>query len=115
MWRQIRCPQKRLRHQRARSEREWLRGRCFFAVNVALRNAALLNAENGFARCAIEDEQIAALGTACDRGDRAAIAANVEQNRRCSNIVIPEVMVDSLEVPDELPRIGAQSHDGVGV
>jgi hypothetical protein len=94
-----------LRHQRARSEREWLRGRCFFAGNVALRNRALLNAENGFARSAIEDEQIAALGTGGDRGDGEAVAVNVEQNRRRGDIVVPQVVVDGLEMPDALAGI----------
>src|SRR6185295_6398406 len=96
-----------LRRQRTRSERERLRGRSLLAVDVAGRNPALLDSEDGLAVGAIQNKQVAALGPGGDGGNGAAVAVNVEQDRRRRDVVIPEVVVDGLEMPYALAGIGA--------
>src|SRR5262249_9191876 len=101
--------------QRTGSQWKWLGWRRLFAGHVAGRNRTLFDAEDRLARCAIQDKEIAALRSRGDGRNRAAVAMHIEQNRRRGDVVIPEVVMNRLEMPDHLPGRGLQSDDGVRV
>src|SRR5580704_3509111 len=96
-----------LRGQSARCDREWLRWRRNFARRVAGGNGALFDAEDWLAGFAIEDEKMRGLGADADGGNSLAVFMDIEQNGRRGDVVIPQVVMDGLEIPDALTRIGA--------
>ena len=57
---------------------------------------------------------MAVLGRDGNRRDRAAVPAPVEEYRRRGDVVVPQIVVNRLEVPDPCAGVGAKGHDRVG-
>ena len=83
--------------------RERLRPRRLFQRNVARRHGTLLDREHRPAGFPIEHEQHPGLRGLDDRGDRHAVARQRDERRRRSVVVVPEIVVNGLERPDERP------------
>ncbi len=86
--------------------RDGLGRRIPLAGHRALLHGPLFDRPDGLAGDAIEDVDEALLARLGHRLDRAAVDADVGQDRRRRDVVVPEGMVDELEVP--LPLAGAQ-------
>ncbi len=93
-----------LRHQRRRRARERLRRPAALARHVARGERPLLDREERRAGLAVEHEHEAALGGLRHRVARAALALERDQDRRRGEVVVPEIVVDGLEVPAQLAR-----------
>ena len=63
----------------------------------------LLDRPDGFAGHPIEDVSKALFRKLRDRFDRSAVHRDVGEYRRCAEVIIPEPMVNGLEVPDTFP------------
>ena len=85
--------------QRWRDDGIGLRRRCGLAGHVAGGHGALLDRVNRFAVDAIQEEQQAVLRAHGHRGHGCAADAGVEQQRRSLQVVVPDVVVNDLEVP----------------
>src|SRR5215471_1729868 len=85
-----------VRRKRRWRTRKWLGGPGFFTIHIALGHWTLLNRKQRFSRHAIEQEQVRSLRADSHCGP---VLAGEEQWRR-SDIVIPEIVMDSLEGPD---------------
>ena len=91
--------------QRRRLQRERLRGPRFFAGHVALRNRALLHAEDRLARHAVEHEQQAHLGDLRHRRDASCRSRSTSISAGgAGHIVIEDVVVHDLVIPAQLAR-----------
>ncbi len=64
---------------------------------------------------AIEDEDQRHLRHHRNRRNRAAVAFDVDQRRRCRYVVIPDVVMNELPVPLQRPGLRVERDDGVGV
>ena len=49
-----------------------------------------------------------------DRRNRLAVRVRREQQRRLGTVIVPDVVVDLLEVPLALARVRVERDDGVG-
>ena len=94
--------------------REGLRRPGLLARDVRLRHGALLDREERLARLAVENEDVSLLVPHRDRRHRLAVAAQARSGRLHRHVVVPDVVVDGLEVPDQLAGRGAQGDDAVG-
>ena len=92
---------------------ERLRRRGDLARHIALRDRALLDGNERRSRLAIEDEEMAGLGGDTHGGNGPAVLAPVEQDRRRRDVVVPEIVMDGLEMPDARPGVRTQRHDRV--
>ena len=72
-------------------------------------------AEDRLAGDAIEDEHQRHLRHHRDRGNGAAVALDVDQRRRRRHVVVPEVVMNELPVPLQLPGRRVERDDGVAV
>ncbi len=66
---------------------------------LASRHRRLLDAEDRFARLPVQDEEVAGFRRHGEGVDRLAAALDVEEHRRRRRVVVPDVVVDGLEVP----------------
>src|SRR5258708_6273300 len=99
-----------LRSQWRRRNRKRLRRRRYLAGNIGLRNTPFFHAKNRLAVFAIQNKEIASLRSHANRGNSLAVAIHVEQDGRRRHIVVPEIVMHSLEMPHALAYIGAKSH-----
>jgi hypothetical protein len=100
-------------------ERAWCRGkglrrRSELTCHIAFRNSALFDGYQRQAGLAIEDEEMTSLRGHAQRCDGPAILVPAEEDWRRRDIVVPEVVVDRLKMPDAYPGIRPQCHDRVG-
>ncbi len=86
-------------------------GRIPFARDVALGYRALLDAVNGFAGLAVQNEHQSILADDRERGDGLAVLLHVKQAGRGRHVGVPQVVVDELEVPHVFARGGVDSDD----
>src|SRR5215472_11009075 len=82
--------------------RKWLRGRIPFARYVSLRDRALLDAVDGFAVAAVEDENQPRFSRLDQSRDFLTVMDHVNERRLWRQIVIPQIMVHGLEIPLQL-------------
>src|SRR5215469_13565234 len=78
----------------------------FFPMHVTLRNRAPFNRPQRLASHAVENEQEALLRSLCDRIDCRTVPVDRHQLRSRCGVVVPEVMMHKLKVP----QIFACSH-----
>src|SRR6185437_3111905 len=83
------------------------------AGNVAFWNRALFDAEDGLAGVAIEDEHQAGFADGYERGNFLAVFIDFDKSRSGRQIVVPEVVVDGLEIPLQLSGVGVDGDDGI--
>ena len=89
--------------------------RCAFTRDVAGWHVALFDGEQGLAGVSMQHEQHAGLGRLQDRGYVLAAATDRgEGGGRCI-VVVPEIMVDGLEMPCDLAGRGLERDDRVRV
>jgi hypothetical protein len=72
----------------------------FFPRHVALGNRALFHAEERFAGFAVQQEEVAGLRADCDGGS----LADVKEQGLRGYVVVPQVMVNGLEMPNHVLR-----------
>src|SRR4029453_15370259 len=92
-------PRKRRRPRRKRLGRRWL-----LAWNVALRPRPFLDRPERLPRRAIEDVEQTELCRLRDDVDRLAVVRDGQQLRPCYKIVVPQIVVEKLKVPEPLAR-----------
>ena len=104
-----------MRNQGGRKHGERLRRREFFTGHASLRYRSLLDWKERLAGLAVEDEDEPHLGCLGDGGNFPPVASHGDQGRLRRNVVVPDVVVHDLEVPDYLAARGAQRDDRVRV
>ena len=98
-----------------RLRREGLRRRGLLAGHVALGNGTLFDRPDGLSCHAVEDIQERFLAGKRDGFDGPAVNRDVCQNRRRREIVIPDRMVDDLEVPLLAARLQVHADEALTV
>ena len=98
------------RNDRRRHRREGLRRPRLFAGDVAGRHGTLFDRKERLAGGAVEEEEMSHLRPDRDRFD----AAHFDQHRLRGDVVIPQIVMDDLEVPDHLAGVRADGDDAVG-
>ena len=90
-------------------------GRRDLAGHRRLRHGPLLDRPHGRARRAIEHEQEAVLRDLRERFDRPAVDRDVDQDRRGRQVVVEQIVMHGLEVPDALAGLRIQRDDRAAV
>jgi len=103
------------RNERARSHRERLRRPGLFAGHGTLRHRALLDGKERDACLAMQDVEMSHLGAHDHRGNRLPVARDIHEDRLSRNVVVPEVAMHDLEIPDDLTRRRSERDDRVRV
>src|SRR5215471_14707425 len=88
--------------QRLGLQREWLRGRRQLTWHVALRHGALDDIEDRLAGDAIDGEQKARLVHHDERRNGCSVPDKIDNQRRRLGVVIPDVVMHELEMPEIL-------------
>src|SRR5262249_8184634 len=96
-----------------RFHRTRLRRPGLLTVEVALGYGRFLDIEQRLARYAIEYKREAGLGYLSYRWDKAPVAPYFDQIGLRGNIVIPEVVMHCLKMPDPLARRGVERDQGI--
>src|SRR5437868_14335142 len=99
-----------MRAQR-RQRRERLRRPCMFSRDGARRHSTLLDRKDRSACYAVEHEHHSSLGCL----DYCWLSLDGGEKRWRRVVVVPEVVMHRLEMPDDFSRRRAQGHDRVGV
>ena len=105
---------KSLRSEGRRLHGKRLGWRSDFARDVALRNSALFDGEDGLASVAVQNVEQPGLVALNDDGDVLPIEMQGRQQGRRGAVEIPEVMMNELEAPGELAGFAAQGDDRIG-
>src|SRR5205085_7700685 len=95
-------------------ERDGLRGAGLLAGDVRRRGRRLADAEQRLAGCGVEQEAVAGLGELRDRGYVLAAMLHRHDDRRAREVVVPQVVVQRLEVPEPLAGAGVERERAVG-
>src|SRR5207249_9030944 len=98
---------------RRRLDREWLRRPGFLARHVALGYGTLLDWPQRLAAYAIEDVQQSELGRLRHDIDRLAVVFHREKLGTGGRVVIPQIVMDQLVVPQPFPRAQIQSEQAI--
>ena len=85
------------------------------AGNGALRHLPFLHLEERLARLAMENEDESRLRHLRHRGNRLPVALHVDEHRRGGQVVVPDVVMDRLEVPAVRARAAVEGHHAVAV
>ena len=96
----------RLSRERRKDGGKGLRGPGVFAGNVARRDGTFFDRPDGFAGDAIKDEHKAVLRRLRNGVDGFAVAADGDELRRGGGIVVPEIVMNELEMPEALAGAG---------
>ena len=103
-----------LQIERRRLRREGLRGGVPLARHVPPRDRPLLDRPDRLARDPVEHVGERLLARLRDRPDLAAVDGDVEQVAGGGEVVVPQPVVDRLEVPDPLAGLGVDADDAFG-
>ena len=101
----------RILRQRLRFDREGLRRRRLLAGHVAFRHRALFDVEDRLAGDAIERKHQSGFVDDDDGGHHLSVAAQVDEKRRRLGVIVPDVMVHELEVPEILAGVRIDRDD----
>src|SRR6266567_8426202 len=85
-----------------------------FSRNIAGRIFAVLDGKKRRSVCAVKKIDESLLRGLRDRGYIFSVALHSHEGRRCGKIAVPEVVPDTLEVPDPLTGFGVQRDQTVG-
>src|SRR6266571_4813770 len=96
-----------------RQRGKWLRGPRLLAGNVAARYGALFDWEERLPGFAIENEDVTHLRRLRERGNVAPAAVHGEEQRLRRHIVVPQIVVHHLKMPNHRSRRCAQRDDRV--
>ena len=96
-----------------RLHRDRLRWKRPLAQDVALGHRTLFDSENRPASLTIQDVEVARLRCESKRRNPASVLHDVEQSGRRWWIVIPQIVMDRLEVPFILSSLNIDRHDRV--
>src|SRR5215471_2893954 len=92
---------------------ERLRRRCPFTRSRGLRHGTLLDRPYRLTRHAIENKGKALFGHLHNRFDRFATDSDIRQDWRGRQIVVPEIVMHELIVPDTFARFRLEAHKTV--
>src|SRR5215831_9831843 len=92
---------------------EWLRRRCPFTWSRGLGDRTLLDRPYRLTCHAIEHKGKALFGHLYDRLDRFAVDSYIGQDWRGRQIVVPEIVMHELIVPDTFARFRLEAHKTV--
>ena len=93
--------------------RDRLRWKRPLAQDVALGHRTLFDSENRPASLTVQDVEVARLRCESKRRNPASVLHDVEQSGRRWWIVIPQIVMDRLEVPFALSSLNIDRHDRV--
>ncbi len=100
--------------ERRRPARNRLRWRIPLARNFALRHGTFVDRPDRFACDAIQHERVRLLGDLRDGLDVAAVHSDVDEDGRGGEIVVPQAMMQRLEMPHALPGLRVEADDALG-
>ena len=80
-----------------------------------LGDRAFLDGKQRFPRFPVQHENQALLGGLDDCRHHGPLVRQVHQDRLCGGVVVPDIMMDDLEVPDDLPGAAAQRDHRIGI
>src|SRR5206468_3614708 len=84
------------------------------AVDRGRRYFSILHREQRLACSTIEHVHVSVFRDLRDRVDLLAVAHDGDEIRRGGEVVVPDVVLDALEVPDAPARAGVEREDAVG-
>ena len=99
--------------ERRQIGREGLHRRQRLTIDAALRDGALLDRQDGLAGVAIEHEDEPLLRALDDDVARLAVEGDGGEAWLGRIVVIPDIVVDELEAPDERAGVGLEGDDGI--
>src|SRR5262249_47605518 len=99
--------------ERSGLQRERLRRRGEFAWNIALRNGPLFDAEDGLACFSIENEYEPQFSGLNERRNFLSFDRDIQENGRRRQVHVPDIVMDRLKVPLELPGRRLERDDRV--
>src|SRR5579864_7297208 len=99
--------------QLGRLQRNRLRRRGPLSGNVALGNGPLFDTEHWLPGYAIENEHVSQLADLSQRRNLFAVLHDVDQSGSGRKIVIPDVVMDRLEIPFQFSGRGIHGRDRV--
>src|SRR5438552_69798 len=99
--------------ERRRLDGKWLSGPSGLSRQFTRQHGALFDREQGFARKPIEYEDKSHFCHLNDDGNFTSSLANSYQTRGRRRVMIPEVVMNHLEIPNELACRGVQRHERV--
>src|SRR5688572_16696214 len=99
-------------------KRRWLGGErlrrpAMLARYLRARHWPLFDGEQWFAGFAIEQKEISDLGNLRDGVDSLAAVLDRDQVRRRRDVVVPDIVMHHLEVPDALASVGFERKDAI--
>ena len=100
--------------ERRRLHGDRLRRRCLLAGDIRGRDRLLLDVEERPARLAVEQEDIAGLRHLGDGVDRLAAVRDRDEVRIDRQVVVPDVVMQRLEMPATLARPGVERDRAIG-
>ena len=103
-----------LAHERRRLRRERLCGPRLLTTEFRLGNGLFLNRPERNAGHAIKDKHQSVFGALRDSVDLPAVVFNGQENRRTGQILIQQIMVDDLVMPEAFAGVGIKGNQGVG-
>ena len=110
----LRCRQPLLRVGRG-LHRVRLGGPGLLAWKRGLRDRTFLDWKHGLPGLPLQDEQVSHFRRLDQGVDPSVVVPDRDQNGRTGEIVVPEVVVDRLEMPFQFPGRRIQREDAVGV
>ena len=99
--------------ERRRLDRSGLGQRGFFAGNIGRRGGNFLDAKNWLAVVAVEEEAIGGFGALRHRLDLLAIDLHFANNRRTGDVVVPQIVMHALEMPEALAGAGVEGERAI--
>src|SRR5206468_3380151 len=103
----------RLTSERRRPRREGLRRERMLSRRVGLRHRPFLDRPDRAAGLALEDEQEALLRRLRDDIDIAAVLADRQQLRRLGQVVVPQIVMHQLVMPNAFAGARVERHERV--
>ena len=103
-----------LPHERRGLGRKRLRGPGLFAAQVRLRHRPFLDRPERFTGDAIEHKEQPVLRALRHGVDLFAAVIHRQQHRRTRQILVQQIVMHDLEMPEPFPGRGVQRHDAVG-
>src|SRR5262245_52201823 len=103
----------RLSGERRRERRERLRGRRILAGRVRLRHGTLLNGPKRLAGLTVKHEQETMFRRLRNDVDTLAVMTDGQKLRSSRQIIVPQIVMNQLIVPETLAGLGIQSNEAV--
>src|SRR5204863_1970744 len=103
-----------LLRKRRRLDRERLRGPALLAGDFGLWYPSFLDREERFARFPIEQKKMSDFRDLRKGIQLLAVVLDRHEVRRTRDVIVPQIMMHDLEMPDALARVGSKRQHAIG-